>query len=404
MGPRVFSVFFHPNPYITAMGGAEKRFLETSRIFVEKGLELVVLEPNPSLLKRKDAYCKVYTQSSLFSASHSWFSIYLNWILWMILACFRSVFIVRRTRCCFVLAPNNTVPNLLPAYFVHAVTHLPLCVVAHHMDVTAEDPNKDFRTILNAYKKIGYSTSISFLKALAFIIIAKMLERTNVCITVSNFTAQTLMRLGVKPRKIYVSGNGIDLQLIHQISTPQKKACGAVFVGRISKEKGVFDLLGVWRQIVSERGHERLLIIGSGPDLPQVEEIIVHYGLEENVVVCGGVDVLKMYSLLKSGRMFVFPSRFEGWGLAVGEALAYGLPVVCYDIPALREVFGGCKSVFFIPLGNVKELLEAIRNVLNLKEEEYTELAEESINYVKRFTWDEVAMKDLQAIMKLETR
>ncbi|HVP40488.1 MAG TPA: hypothetical protein VMS95_00870, partial [Candidatus Krumholzibacteriaceae bacterium] len=145
IGPRVFSVFFHPNPHITAVGGAEKRFLETSQIFVEKGLELVVLEPNPSLLKRKGAYCKVYALPSPFSATHSWFTIYSDWILWAVLACFRSVFIIRSTRCSVVLAPNNTVPNLLPAYFAHVVTHLPLCVVAHHIDVTSENSNKDFR-------------------------------------------------------------------------------------------------------------------------------------------------------------------------------------------------------------------------------------------------------------------
>jgi glycosyltransferase involved in cell wall biosynthesis len=399
----MFSIFFHPSPYVTAVGGAEKRFLETSKVFVEKGLELVVLESNPSLLERKNGYYKLYTLSSPFSACRGWFTIYLDWILWVMLACFRSVSIIHRTRCRLVFAPNNTVPNLLPAYFAHTVTRLPLCVVVHHMDVTSENTQKGFQMVFSAYRKIGYTASISFLKTLAFIIVTRLLKEANVCITVSNFTAQTLTRLGAASRRIRISGNGIDPQLINQISALQKKAYDAVFVGRISKEKGVFDLLEVWRQIVSERGHVRLLIIGSGPDLLEVKEIVENYGLKENVVVRGGVDDVEMYSLLKSGRVFVFPSRFEGWGLAVAEALACGLPVVCYDIPALREVFGECKSVFFVPVGNIERLSSAVKKILEMEKKKYDEFSEISRNYVSRFAWSEVAMKDLQVIRKLET-
>jgi glycosyltransferase involved in cell wall biosynthesis len=302
-----------------------------------------------------------------------------------------------------VLAPNNTVPNLLPAYFAHVVTHLPLCVVAHHIDVTSENSNKDFRAIFQTYKKTGYSSSISFLKTLAFFIITRLLKKADACITVSNFTVQTLTHLGVEPRKIYVSGNGVDLQAIHQIPTPQKKTYSAVFVGRISKEKGVFDLLDAWRRTVSERRCEPLLIVGTGPDLSKVQKMVVTYGLRKNVVVCGGVDDVEMYSLLKGSRVFVFPSRFEGWGLAVAEAIVCGLPVVCYDIPALREVFGACRSVFFVPLGDIKKLSAATLRILELKQEKYDELVQISENYARRFTWNEVALKDLRIISQLTT-
>ena len=396
-------MFFHPSPHVTALGGAEKRFLETSKIFVEKGLELVVLESNPSLLKRQNIQCQVYTLPSPFSKCHGWFTIYFGWVLWTILACFRSVSITRKTKCRFVFAPNNTVPNLLPAYFTHAVTHLPLCVVVHHMDVTSENLNMSFQTILETYKKIGYAPSVSFLKTLAFFAITRLLEKVDRCITVSNFTARILTRLGVASNKIHVSGNGVDLQFIRQVSVQHKKMFSAVFVGRVSKEKGVFDLLEAWRQIVTGKGDSRLLIIGTGPDLIKVEETIVHYGLKESVAVCGSVDDLQMYSMLKSGKVFVFPSRFEGWGLAVAEALACGLPVVCYDIPALREVFGECRSVFFVPLGDIKKLLIATRKILELEQREYDRLVEISKNYARRFAWSEVALKDLQSIRELRT-
>jgi glycosyltransferase involved in cell wall biosynthesis len=399
--PRVFSVFFHPSPAVTAVGGAEKRFIETSRVFVERGLKMVVLESNPSLLKGRHVFCRVYAQRSPFSAGKGWLTIYLGWVLWVLVACFRSIHIIRREGCQLILAPNNTVPNLLPAYFAHSITRLPLCVVAHHMDVMTKDLHQNFRTVYGTYRKLGYAPFVSFPKTLAFFVIIKLLRKSDACIAVSNFTARTLVQLGVSSSKISVSGNGVDVGFIERFEASGREEWDAVFVGRIAKEKGVFDLLEAWREVVLERNSARLLMIGSGPDLQKVRAMVNESGLRDNVVVRGRVEDAEMYALMKASGVFVFPSRFEGWGLAVAEALACGLPVVCYDIPALREVFGDCKSVFLVPLGDVKKLSATVLEILKMKNEEYRRLREISRSYASCFGWREVALKDLQAIKRL---
>lgn len=77
--------------------------------------------------------------------------------------------------------------------------------------------------------------------------------------------------------------------------------------------------------------------------------------LEHNILIYGRCSDVKLYSLLKSSKVFIFPSFFEGWGIVVAEALACGLPVVAYDIPAIRENFGSCKNVFLMPIGDIAE-------------------------------------------------
>jgi glycosyltransferase involved in cell wall biosynthesis len=401
---RVFSVFFHPNTAVTAVGGAEKRFFETSRGFVHEGVSMVVLESSPSLLRSRRVLCKVYTQRSLFSPVSSWLTIYMDWGLWMLFACFRSVRLIQRERCRLIVAPNNTVPNLFPAYFAHLVTRLPLCVVVHHMDVLSESADSSFGVVFGAYRRVGYSFFVSFLKTLAFFIIIRLLKKSDACVAVSGFTARTLVQFGVASNRISVSGNGVDLGFIGRFrALGGEKRYDAVFVGRIVKEKGVFDLLEAWREVRRGRGSARLVVVGSGPDLQEVKETVEEFGLLGNVIVRGRVDDAEMYGLMKSSRVFVFPSRFEGWGLAVAEALACGLPVVCYDIPALREVFGGCESVFLVPLGDVKKLSAAVLKVLELKKNDYDELAEVSRVYAHRFSWQEVALEDLGVIRRLST-
>jgi glycosyltransferase involved in cell wall biosynthesis len=97
----------------------------------------------------------------------------------------------------------------------------------------------------------------------------------------------------------------------------------------------------------------------------------------------------------------VFPSLFEGWGIAVAEALACGIPVVAYDIPALREVFGPCKSVFLTPARNVAQMALTVTGMLD---SENKELAENSANYAKNFSWKKVSAADLEAIFKAASK
>jgi glycosyltransferase involved in cell wall biosynthesis len=59
-------------------------------------------------------------------------------------------------------------------------------------------------------------------------------------------------------------------------------------------------------------------------------------------------------------KIFVTLSVIEGFGLAIGEALKYGLPVICYDIPTLREIYGNCNNVIFIRLGDKQKVANEI--------------------------------------------
>jgi len=298
-----------------------------------------------------------------------------------------------------VLAPNNTLPNLVPAYFVRFVSRLPLCVVVHHVDVLSPVVAPGFFRVYYTYRGVGFDIFASLLKSLAFFVILAFLRRSDVCVAVSNSTAEALVRNGVPRERVYVNGNGVDIKYISSFEFGGDKLYDGVFVGRVSKEKGVFDLVKAWRRVVDVKDDARLLIIGSGPDIYGVKNMVRMLGLEKNAVIRGGCSDKDMYTSMKASRVFVFPSVFEGWGLAVAEALACGLPVVCYDILALREVFGECESVFFVPVKDVGRLACAVLGVLETSGLE--RLAEVSRRFVKRFDWSRVAMKDLETISLL---
>jgi len=389
---RIFSVFFHPDPSVSALGGAEKRFVETLRILERRReVDATLVESKPSLLARKHEI-----SNPISTLKGGWLIIYVGWIVWTVRAAVRCLRIIRGRKYDVVLAPNNTAPNLIPAYFAHRVSHLPLCVIVHHIDVVPSDVNPSFSTVYHMYRETGFGWSTSFLKSLAFIVILAVLKRCDVCVTVSHSTARALVDNGVPKERVYVSGNGVDVRYIDSFKFAGAKSHDGVFVGRISKEKGVFDLVAAWRRIVDAKNDARLLFVGSGPDIDAVRRTVGELGLERNVEVKGRCVDRELYTSLKASKVFVFPSLFEGWGLAVAEALACGLPVVCYDIPALREVFGKCHSVFFVPARDVEKLASTVLEVLNMKETRT--LAEASKTYVQNFSWERIAMRDLQIL------
>ena len=93
---RVLSIFFHPDPAVTAVGGAEKRFVETLKILTKIGVDITVLEPKPSLLCRIGIPCRVIElSSSVSSFVAGWLGIYVVWLLWTLKACARVLPIIR---------------------------------------------------------------------------------------------------------------------------------------------------------------------------------------------------------------------------------------------------------------------------------------------------------------------
>lgn len=398
---RIFAIFFHPGALVTAMGGAERRFFETLKRFCRKdSLEITVLESAPSLLDDPEITCEKHLLS-LSLRGKGWLSTYIGWLIWIIGVQLKSLSILRHVNPNVILVPNNTLPNLFSGYVSGIIFQVPICVVVHHIDTAFSKTSSKGFSLYGSYRNMEYSKLVSLVKTFAFYITLPMLKRAKRIIAVSNFTAKILKTYGVSGGKILVSGNAVDLDFISKVKPHlDEEEIEGVFVGRIAKEKGIFDLLQVWSKVVRLKKNAKILIIGSGLELPFLKEKIVASGLEENVLVRGKCSDRELYSLLKSSKVFVFPSLFEGWGIAVAEALACGLPAVAYDIPALREVYGRFKGVYLVPIKDIRRMASTVLEILNLRENEWNELNSLCKSSANQFRWGKVAQKDLTTLME----
>ena len=178
--------------------------------------------------------------------------------------------------------------------------------------------------------------------------IGRSLERARRIAAVSRAVAEEAVRgFGVSHAKIEIVPNGVD----DFFSPGGEEGDYVLFVGTLEPRKGVSDLLDVWRSIPTPR--PRLVLCGGAGwghlDLKDAE-------------VTGYVGRERLRALYRGARAFVYPSRYEGFGIPPLEALACGAPVIATRTGAIPE-FAGDAALLVDP-GDRDALREALLRVL----------------------------------------
>jgi glycosyltransferase involved in cell wall biosynthesis len=152
-------------------------------------------------------------------------------------------------------------------------------------------------------------------------------------IAASPQTAERLWRLLRGRTQIATVPNGIDFNLIREISADAKMT-DVVVVGRLIEHKHVDMVLDVLAGLRANGMHLTCRIIGYGPARAALTDQAQSLGIADSVEFRDGVrDHQELYSLIKAARLFVSLSAREGFGLAVLEAIACGIPVLTTSAP-----------------------------------------------------------------------
>lgn len=137
-----------------------------------------------------------------------------------------------------------------------------------------------------------------------------------------------------------------------------------VAAGRfVDKEKNFSMLFDVMREFVKVCPDALLVIVGDGPDRRNYESRIMNYGLEENVILERWRNDLPVF--YKSFDLFLCSSNYEGWGVAVLEAMASGLPVVMTNVGLAEEVVKDRLNGRVVSVNDVQHFVKAITEFYN---------------------------------------
>jgi glycosyltransferase involved in cell wall biosynthesis len=152
-------------------------------------------------------------------------------------------------------------------------------------------------------------------------------------IAASSHTAERLSdRLGAHA-SITIAPNGIDLEAVRD-TYPYHAATDLVVVSRLMSHKRIGMLLDAVALLHAEGIFVTCRVIGDGPDREELRNQARELGVEHAVEFRHDVREQKeVYEMVKAAKVFVFPSAREGFGIAVLEALACGLPVITTSAP-----------------------------------------------------------------------
>ena len=159
--------------------------------------------------------------------------------------------------------------------------------------------------------------------------------------------------------------------------------------------KGVLDLPEVWAGVLEQRPDARLVVIGEGPHRADVERAFAERGLSDSATFTGGIGEEEKNELLAKSRVGLSLSSEEGWGLAVHECLASGMPVVAYQLPVLDHVFPSLLDC--VPQGDTQAASEAIVALLD-DPARRRKRAEAARKYIERYDFRAMAKEELEAL------
>lgn len=182
-------------------------------------------------------------------------------------------------------------------------------------------------------------------------------RKVDVYVALNNYGKQLFVRGGLPQEKIMVSPNVVD----PDPGIAGKSGKFALYIGRLSVEKGLFTLLEAWKSLPDIP----LKIVGDGPlmirlvNKKETEQIV-------NIEFLGRKSHAETISILRNARLLIFPSEWlETFGLGIIEALACGVPVIASRQKTIEEIVQHGQNGFLFEPGNASDLAYTVNQYWN---------------------------------------
>jgi glycosyltransferase involved in cell wall biosynthesis len=224
---------------------------------------------------------------------------------------------------------------------------------------------------------------------------------------ISESTAEDLAARGIPRDLIRVVHCGIDHQVYRPDPAQDRFAEPTLtYVGRLKRYKSVDHLFAAAAMIQPEFPDLAVHVVGAGDDEKRLRERAIDLKVADRVRFAGFVPTARKVELLRRSWAVACPSLKEGWGLTNIEANACGTPVVCADVPGLRDSARDGETGLLYPHGDIPAFASCLRRVLgdaSLRES----LATGGLEWAENFHWDEAARETEELLVRVargETR
>lgn len=201
-------------------------------------------------------------------------------------------------------------------------------------------------------------------------IIKFILKKADGLIVISKFLKEEAIKYGMKENKIHSVTTGVHLDQF-QIKDNKKdlrkklnlpKGNIIIYVGSIVPVKGIQDIIKPFSKIKNSN----LLIIGKGQLENELKELCKKLNIEKRVIFLGQKNHNELKYYLKAADISIIPSRSEGLGNIIFEAMASGLPIIATKAGAIPEILNNNNAILVEPQ-NEEQIFNALEKLIKNK-------------------------------------
>lgn len=288
----------------------------------------------------------------------------LAWLLIPLFMLTQWLALLRYTKGVDVIHANWTL-SAFSAILVKPFRHIPVVVTVQGSDIYETERIQWLRWVTRA-----------------------VLKRVDQVIALSSPLAALTKNLGVHEDRIRILPNGVDVEYF--MPPEAERDSIILFVGSLVERKGVRDLVEATPRVLQALPDYRVVIIGEGPQRESLESRSVDLGLKGRIEFLGVKRPSEVRYWMQKSKLLALPSREEGQGVVLLEAMACGTPCVASEVGGIPDVIN--ESVGrLVPPGEPEKLANAV--VATLQDptiwQSYHEQARRYV--VKRFSWQALA-------------
>jgi glycosyltransferase involved in cell wall biosynthesis len=204
--------------------------------------------------------------------------------------------------------------------------------------------------------------------------------------------------------EVIVQTTTVDADLTKNFSLEDKinknsKKIKILFLSRLVKEKGIFELLEAFENLSRDKNNLELTVAGNGEIFNQLQEQLKE---KKNIRLTGYVEGEAKSTLFQESDIYILPSYSEGLPISVLEAMSFGLPIITTKVGGLKRFFKDGAMGYFIEAKNSTDIEEKIKLILSNKEKSI-EISKFNYQYAQdNLTNDVIAQKLANHLKELQ--
>ncbi len=242
--------------------------------------------------------------------------------------------------------------------------------------------------VLSTHGGLFHTKKHPLLKRLYFGLWARLLIRRACAIVAVSRSDRDIFSEISGSKRVEIIENGIDFSSLKEIKRKPVRN-SFLFVGRLSANKGLPELLEVFSLVKRERPDFRLRIVGKEFDLDtaSLERMAACLGIMDNLEFLGLVSDKELRDIYAASEFFVSASRHEGFGISALEAMAAGLIPILNNIPSFRVFAGRAGRGFITGFEDRKNAAEKIVEAMRMNPKRKRLVSRNACLFAARFDW-----------------